>query len=365
MFFIIMLILQIFLYFLALKRKENVIWKELFFVEIISIISVLIYIKIYSLLDISDSWNVFGVLILGFFVIAIYVFSLIISIITRIIIKKKILTNQKKSKIVILMFIITFLFIIVTAIETKPLIDERIRRKEFSIYLLTYLNNRYGNGNYKIQNIYNWNDCGIGCINNGHPNAYEFTIQSDYLNDKFIVQMNIETKQVEKDNFIEIYAKENNWCEGNYLNNCLEDLILSQENSYISNVNDYEVNLSVSFDFTYGKTDYGRAPTLEELMKEATITFDDFTIYKEFDNKNEDEFKYFMIELYKNYAKYYKQYNSTNIIDFKFVNGNPFFEDTLYGYHKNEGYIKEDDNNIYIYINASPIIVSRKEIDEN
>lgn len=360
-YFVSLIILQIILFILSLKRKQKVIWKELFVIEIFSIISVILYHCIYDFLDLSESWAMLGVAILDYFAIIIYVFTLIISIIIRIILNKKILFDQRKSKVLIISSIAIILFVISTIIDIKPLIDERVRRKEFSNYIMTYLNDRYGNGNYKIEKIYNWNNCGLACLDMGHPNAYEFTIQSDNLDNNFTVQINIETKKIEKDTFIEVFSEANNWCETEKsLTYCLENLILSEENNYISNPNEYKVDLSISFDSTYGQTNYGKVPTIDDLKKEATIIFNNFIIYKSFDN--EDEFKNFMIEVYKNYLAYYKKYNSSDKIDFTFVNENPFFEDYRYGYYKNSGYIKEQEDNIYIYNNASPIVVSLNDI---
>ncbi len=360
-YFVSLFILQIILFILSLKRKQKIIWKELFIIERISIISVILYHCIYGFLDLSKSWGMAGVIIIDCFAILIYVIMLIISIITRNILNKKILLDQRKSKVLIITSIVIVLFIVFTIIDIKPLIDERVRRKEFSNYVMTYLNNRYGNGNYKIKKIYNWNDCGLACLDMGIKNAYEFTIQSDYLDNNFTLLINIKTKKIEEDYFIEQLSEEKNWCENETsLTHCLENIILTEENKYISNVNDYRVNLSIFFDSTYGQTNYGKVPTIDDLKKEATITFDNFTIYKNFDD--EDEFKNFMIEIYKTYLEYYKKYNNGNTISFEFINGNPFFEDYRYGYYKNGGYIKEQGEKIYIYNNASPIVVSLNEI---
>lgn len=72
--------------------------------------------------------------------------------------------------------------------------------------------------------------------------------------------------------------------------------------------------------------------------------------------------KKIMIEVYKNYIKHHKKYNNSNIINFEFENGNSLFEDTLYdNYYKNEDYVREESYNIYIYNNASPIVVSKEK----
>lgn len=360
-FYLILFILQIILFVLAIKRKQKKIWDELFIIEGIFLISLPIYAKIFKAINVGSSWNELGVAIIGIIVAIPFGIFICISIITRIILRKKIMQTQEKSKLPWLIPLITILFIICTISDIKPLIDERNRRKEFSNYIMTYLNDRYGEGNYKIEKIYNWNDCGLACLDMGHPNAYEFTIQSDNLDKDFTVQINIETKEIEKDTFIDVLREANNWCETEKsLTNCLKNIIFSEKSNYISNPNEYKVDLSISFDSTYGQTNYGKAPTIDDLKKEANITFNNFIIYKSFDN--EDEFKNFMIEVYKTYLAYYKKYNKRDIIDFIFANGNPFFEDTMYGYYKDDGYIKEKEDTIYIYNNASPIIVPLNEI---
>lgn len=358
MFYICLFILQIILYILALKKKQKIIWKHLFIFEGASYIFIILYYFLYNYLDISNNWNILGVLIIGALTIGAYLLWTIISIITRIIVKKKISADKQTSKLSYIYIFIIILFVILSILDMKKLVDERVRRKEFSSYVITYLNTRYGESNYKIKDIYNWNDCGLACIDSGHPNAYEFTIQSDYMNEFFKVQIDIETKQIEEDCFLETYIEDKNWCEDTSLDDCLEKLILSEENSHIPNNNDYKVNLHISFDSTYGNTFYSKIPTIEELTKTATITFENFSIYKNFDNEN--DFKKFIIDVYKNYLKNYKKYNNTDIIKLKFENGNPFAEYNIN--YQNEGYIKEQNENIFVYNKPTPIIISQEEI---
>lgn len=341
--------LQLSLFVLSLKRKQKIIWKELFTIEIVSLISIVIYATIYETLYVND--NNWDGIVLAFFcliVFGVYILFLTISIIIRIIVRKKLIQTQEKSKMLLLIAIITIFFIICTTIDIKPLIDERIRRKIVSKDTITYLNNRYGNGNYEIQSIKDLSYCFL-CVG---ESAYELIVKSDYLDEKIKIKMSKDSKEVIEDNFLYEYYDKNYALE-------LENIIQEEMNNLIPNTNDYKVNLDIYID-EGRKTNYGKIPTIEELKKGANITFNNFMFYKNFDN--EEDFKSFIIDVYKHYLLNYKKYNNSNMIDFTFVNGNPFFEDYSYGYYKNSGYIKEQEENIFIYNNASPIVVSLNDI---
>ena len=231
----------------------------------------------------------------------------------------------------------------------------------FLSQVIDYLNDRYGNSNYKVEEIF-LDTCFLKSCTNG----YVIYIKSDNLNQNFKIEIDKITKKITEDNFIELYAEENHWYNSNetsfneYLINVVEEELMS----YVLNPNDYRVNLDIGFDKNYGSIDYGRIPTIDDLKEAANISFDSFTIYRNFDNNNEDEFKEFMVDVYKNYVKYYKKYNNSDSIDFYFKDGNPFYEDNLYGYWKNGGSIRdrEGEDYIYIYKNGTPITVSKQEI---
>lgn len=355
-FYVILFVLQIILFVLAIKDKQKKIWDELFIIEGISLMSPPIYAKIFKAINVGSSWSGLGVAIIGIIVAIPFGIFICISIIARIILRKKIIQTQEKSKLPWLILLIIILFIICTIPDIKPLIDERTRRKEFSNYIMTYLNDRYGNGNYKIEKIYNWNDCGLACLDMGRPNAYEFTIQSDNLDNNFTVKINIETKEIKEDTFLYDYYKKDYSVE-------VENEIYNEMNNLIPENSGYKVSLEVLINKD-SRTNYGKIPTIDEIKEDvkqnADITFKNFIINRDF--INEEDFKVFMIDVYKEYLLNYKKYNKRDLIDFVFVNGNPFFEDTMYGYYKDDGYIKEKEDNIYIYNNASPIIIPLNEI---
>lgn len=356
-FFLILFILQLILFVLALKRKQKKIWEELFIIEGISLISIPIYAKIFESLNVGSSWGELAIVLVGLIVSVIDEIFIIISIITKIILRKKIIHNQEKSKLLLLISLVIVLFIICTIPDIKPLLDEQNRRKEISENTITYLNNRYGNGNYEIESI---NDLSYCFLCTGEK-AYELIIKTDYLDEKFKIKISMDTKEIKEDSFLsEYYKKDYNKSD---FNREVEDIIYNEMTNHISDNSGYKVNLEILINNDI-QTNYGKIPTIDELKEEmkqnADITFKNFIIYKDF--VDEEEFKTFMIDVYKEYLLNYKKYNEKDLISFTFMNGNPFFEDTMYGYYKDSGYIKEQGDNIYIYNNASPIIVALNDL---
>lgn len=189
------------------KSKAKVDWIKLFIIEILSLLSSVCYIEIYNHLSIDNYPG--GVFKLMANDLAKFILSLIIiiSIIGRIILRNKLQNtkpNKGSSKTLLYIAIIIIAFTITTIVDMKPVIEEKNKSKEYSEYVLQYLNKKYGNKNYKIEKIYNNNYCGLGCLDIGSSNSYNFVISSDFSKE-LDVEIRIPTKEIVRDKFEDYY----------------------------------------------------------------------------------------------------------------------------------------------------------------
>ncbi len=265
--------------------------------------------------------------------------------------RKKISTTQEKSKTLLLLIPIIILFIVFTLIDIKPLIAENQKRTAFSKTVITYLNNKYGPGDYKIKSI---NGITRGNFMGGHEYAYKFTI-TNTNNKDFEIQISKDNKEILEDNFLYTYY--------DIPSLKLEDEIQTEKNNLIPNNQDYKINFNIYIPNKIDKN-YGKIPSLEELKTDlknsASIKFKNFDIQRNFNNQ--EEFQTFIIDIYKHYLLNYKKYNNSKKINFTFKNGNPFFENNQSEYYQNNGYIEEQKDRIYIYISDTPLEILLKDL---
>lgn len=249
---------------------------------------------------------------------------------------------------------------ILLVIKVKDYLIDMKRKKECTNTIIEYLNDKYGNANYKVKEIRDMSKkLLLERLFYPPTSTYEYTLTGDYFDEPFNITINFNTNEIVEEEFLIDYAVGNNWCSNLHHYDCLENAVVLYENKYIKNPDDYKVDLFVSFNRNLSKRKFGKAPTIEDILLYTKIDFNYFTIYKNFDNQNIDEFKEFIVGMYKDYVKYYKKFNGTNKIDFKFENGNPFIEEKQ-GSYVNKGYIKESKEGIDIYVNDNPIFISKE-----
>ena len=362
LYFLSIIVIQVYLLIIAIKSGQKTSWKDLLFIEIISAISIIPYNIIYYCLNNIDSIRNLGLFIISILGLPFLILFFIVSIIIFVILYRKLLNDSKISSFSRMFLVLALLFTITLALDIKPFFKEKARQKEYSNYIIDYLNNRYGESNYKINDIYNSDDCYFMCINPHGGDYYRFDVSSDYFDENFSVEISIDSKKIVDDDFLEEYAISKNLCNGDYYGEeCLEKLVTEKIENSEPNIKDYKANITVSFDTTYGKTMYGRIPTIDDLSEEAIIEFESFTIYKDFTDKNEEEFKNFMLDVYYTYKNHYQKYKTTksDMIEFDFPNGNPFAEGNIH--YKDGGYMREAENSLLIYGGAKPFIVDLTE----
>lgn len=270
------------------------------------------------------------------------------------------------TKIIIIPVLITSSIFIehipnhITYEENKKLLNELKEN------ILTHLNERYGNGDFKIIKIekidnnryYNKN---IVYEDKASYEAlpvvsydYKVTISTKYIKKYFELLIDSNYRDYKKDNFIETYLIENKKMNKNdSLREYLKEQVSSPLKSYDAYIDVKYLNFYNSF---YNEK-YGQIPTTEQLLKSLSFEIGEITINKKFTKEQEDDFKEYMMELIKIYLKnYVKDYSPQGNIMFRFnfSYDNPFATNQHY---KDGGYVRISSSIVWIYNKATPIEV--------
>jgi hypothetical protein len=351
-------IFLIVLYVKAIKRKELSLFKLINKISIISIVGIPLYAFVYSLLDKSSDLGVILVWMIEIVCGILFVISFLTSFITKKVIKNKLNNNGTKlNKSITIILILYFVF---ASIGIAPFINDLIRREKYSKYIISYLTKKYGDGDFKLVSMYDergqlWNS----------SNTYDCTITSSYMNYSFEVEIDISTKEIVGSTFLNSYGMKKEFCdEDKGFYGCLNDYI---DNDYLNKLtykDVYNAVLSTRISEEKITEDFGRVPNISEVAKYADVSFNHFMIEKELTSDDEKEFTNYVIAMYKDYKKYFEEldeHEDKNIIKFKLRYSNPFTKASGY---QHDGYIKIEDNNLYIYNKPTPIIIPMSEINK-
>ncbi len=354
---ILLLITQFILFVIALIKRGRPRWDLLLKTQILSIICLVFYYVINGVFNKYDNWNSLGVFFRTILYGFIYTISLVISLIIRSKVQIETIENNIKQIQFILLGSIILLVSIATMVDIKPFIVEKNNRETFSKIVVEYLNSKYGNGEFKVSNITDNGKCFLGC----GPDTYTFKMTSKHLNNTFFVDIDKTTKKVESDGFMIEYTKQNKWCEEpkeNKSSECILESFYYDEDTYYYSSEIYKVFINLEYNQKYLDLKYGKLPEIGDIKRNIYLEFNNFSISKEF--SSEEEFKSFIIDFYKKYLEGYS-YENIRSVEFKFENGNPFSKtDEQY---KNSGYIKEDNNSLYIYYKNEPVVISKSQIN--
>ena len=258
----------------------------------------------------------------------------------------------KRSNMMMYVTIIA-VFAVVLVMDIKPLYEKKVKEKEFSDYALEYLNNRYGDGDFKIVSFKDLNDCD-DCGSRAME-AYEFVIDTKYLDKSFNLTIEYD-KDIFEDTFITEYAYKNNWCEGNTLNVCLNDIVLNKE-GLKTTYDDYDIKFNIFYSNNYGSKNYGKVPTILDLADEYNISFLNYNIKNYYSDGEEKEFTQLMIKLYKEYVNKYSKYGTNNDDLIEFTYPEKKGSDIL-----DTGYMKFENDKLYIFKGETPITVDKEDV---
>jgi len=289
-------------------------------------------------------------------VVSLLVFLIAIYLVNRKINKLPEYDEIKRSNMMLYVTIIV-VFCVVAVMDIKPLYDKKAREKELRDYAIEYLNKRYGDGKFKIVSSKDLNDCD-DCLSGSEMEAYEFVIETKYLDDYFTLTIEYD-KEIYEDTFLSKYSNETDFCKKETLNDCLDEIVLEKEGLQ-TNYDDYDVVLSIMYSNNYGSKNYGKIPSLQDLAQDYNISFISYKLKNYYSEDEEYEFTQLMIKLYKDYISKFSNYGASkdDIIEFNYPekNDSEFLE---------TGHMEYKEDKLYIYKDETPIIVDKKDIYPN
>lgn len=370
-------IIQIAILSKATKNNNKNYWSLLLSTSLLSIILLALFL-LYSWININYiDWNFVGYLIISIVAISIYTLLLIISIILKTkIAKKKIkpeLTENKNEqnltrKTILKSLLIIFIsYLLAVFIEFLPY---RIKQKNDMIaenkareQIIILLNQRYGNGNFEIEEMTRKNICD-GCSWMGPGiDGYEFSISTDYLPNNFTVSLTKENFKIYENNFLNEYYKEKHGIPQ------LEDYLIKYKIHKLSEIVSHKFNAEIDFNNTFININldknYGHIPSIEELSNYVELQDPKFVIKDEI--KTNDELLKYLLKLTKFYLtefdtsnitylqtnKYFRyKYDCTKLLDSNKTNQYNDYE----GYVLAGNYIYSKEQERYIVIDEDTIV---------
>lgn len=283
---IVELIIQIISVFKLKKLGDSKYWNIFIGITLASFISTIIAYSIFAInaLDLSDA-------ISALFVCGFSFISNVIILIVGLIFKKTLKTNSvkinKNSFFVSILVILLNIFVLFCL----PLGKTNVTLNSGEKQVIDYLNNKYGNGNYKVINVYNeYSNSGMWDKN---LSGYYYEIKSDYMNDTFIVNIDDNFNYIDADYFLPVYYSQKNnlkynleyddWSSlvdsdfsefDNYINKILNDQYSVETDKidisgiYRNYVSSWNNNSGVEYNSNYYivPVNNGKIPTIQELV---------------------------------------------------------------------------------------------------
>ena len=296
-FCIIQIIIQIISVIKLKKSKKSKYFNLFIGINIASFISTIyaFYVFRKNILGLSDA--IYCLLVCGFSFITNIVLLIIGLIVKKITKDNKIRINKNSFFIGIFILLLNIIIIFIL-----PTIVNNISLKLDEKKVINYLNNKYGNSNYKVISIYKeYSHYGMW---DKYLSGYYYKIKSDYMKDTFIIK--VDNNYIEADYFLPVYFSQkynlnynleyhdwNNSLEYDFtdFNNYIKDLIknkmltLNKEVDPSVIYNDYIHSYSNIDGVKYNSNYYiissnnGKIPTIEELIS-SLINYNNYSSYK-------------------------------------------------------------------------------------
>ena len=210
-------------------------------------------------------------------------FTLIINILLLLIgflMKRKI---KKDKKNYFLTGILVFIFNIVIMVSV-PLLVSKITINKGRNYVTDYLNKKYGNANYEVENVYkNYENYGMW---DKYLSSYYYEIKSDYMDETFIVQIDESLEYITSDFFLPVYyslkfnlkynLEYDDWSSdinynfdefNEYVKNNSENKNIEVEYLYKDFVDSWNNIDGVKYNENYLNENFGEIPEFNELIK--------------------------------------------------------------------------------------------------
>lgn len=180
------------------KSKDSKYWNIFIGITIASFISDALAYSVFAnnALGLSDA--IACLFICGFSFIC-NIILLIVSLIVKKTIKNvSIKLNRNSIFMGILIIVINSIILFVF-----PVITSNITLKSGERHVLSYLNDKYGNSNYRVVNVYKeYSNSGMW---DKYLSGYYYEIKSDYMEDTFIVSIDDNFNYIDADYFLPVY----------------------------------------------------------------------------------------------------------------------------------------------------------------
>lgn len=276
-FYFLLFIVQIVMLVKTIRKTNKKNW-SLLLSTIISSVSLVVVFFTYSWINMNYiGWNFIAYLIINIIAGALFLFMLIISVVMKVIKKKK--NNIQKSEenelekksikkaLIINILTIVITFLIALFIEDLPYKIEqknnKIAENNAKEQIIILLNEQYGDGNFEIVEMSEKNICyGCSWLGSG-VDGYEFTMSTNYLDKNFIVSLTKENLEVYENDFLNEYYKENLKITN------LEDYLKEYKVKKLNEIIPQNFNAEISFNNIsmkdYSNMNFGQIPTIDEL----------------------------------------------------------------------------------------------------
>ena len=302
---------------------------------------------------------VIGIIILGIVTI---LFLLLINLITLFIrnakkIKDKninIFNNSLKIIVLILFVILPFIYgYIGESLENKIEENKQEQAKDIAI---EYLNKKYGDGKYIINNLDETGGCGLfDCSDE----VFSMEVSSKYFENPFYLSVDKETLDIYEDDFILQYFREYHDVEV-YDYYDVEKYLTELKINSLKN-DDYTINIEYSkFDIgSLQSENFGHCPLLEEIMKYISFSEVTIDIHKKYYKEDIELFSNDIIKIYEIIKNNNIEISESKIVHFDFDYNNPFNESNIH--YNDGGYINDVGSMYFIYVKPTPYKINKNE----
>ncbi len=293
----LLIIVQIYSIIVLKKAKDNNYWNLFVGITIAGFISVIL-----AYISLSSAALGLGDGILCLLVMAIGFIANTIMLIIGLIAKRKIQDDGIKlnKSFVLVSALAVGLYAIV--LWVVPAVSHKIDTGKGEKVVLDYLDDKYGEGNYKVLNVYS--EYTSNGITDKSVTGYYYEIKSSYMNNTFFVLVNDDDYKIRQDYFLPVYFSQKNnlsyeleYDNGFYkrLNENFENfddyligIIEENHPQVVGEITRYDIyqiygNYSYvdgsgssavtgySWNFNIIPSDFGKIPTIEELSDRAYI----------------------------------------------------------------------------------------------
>lgn len=325
------------------------------------------YISITFLYDVNSWYKLVAFFVYPLYVGCTIVYILLMNLLCLIINKIKKFNIEKDENEFLnnklkLMVIVVCLFIpIIYGVVGNKLYNLSENRKEVTAQknVINYLNQKYGDGNYKIKKIDKGNIC-KNCFAFTYIKGYTLFVTTDYFANDFEVTITKDNFKIREDGFIFEYLKSltgeniyDYYDIEEYFNKKISNEI---NNKFLEQYN-AKINLEINLDEEKLKEyNFNSLPSIKNIEDLLNKNIKSITISKSFAENEIEKFIPYIVEIYETIYNEFEKQEKDNTMKFIFENGNPFSNSINY---QQGGYIKEYDNMYFIYVDSKPIQLNK------